>query len=83
MDSIVCGVAKSQTRLSDFHFTSVHLLKLCHQIATLEIRASTYKIWYYQQRREINFRVLNIPACKGTTDIVEIACKTSIPVELI
>ena len=58
IDSIVCGVAKSQTRLSDFHFTSLHLLKLCHQMATLEIRSSTYKIWYYQQRREINFRVL-------------------------
>ena len=28
MDYIVPGVAKSQTRLSDFHFTSLHLFNL-------------------------------------------------------
>ena len=29
MDCIARGVAKSQTRLSDFHFTSLHFINVC------------------------------------------------------
>ena len=34
MDYIVHGVAKSQTRLSDFHFTSLHLFNLHAEYTT-------------------------------------------------
>ena len=36
MDCIVHGVAKSQTRLSDFHFTSLHFIHQCFKVLNLD-----------------------------------------------